>query len=53
MPNQPFMQVDAFTDQPFSGYPLDPARHFVSRFFAPASDVPEDPVTGSISVARR
>jgi PhzF family phenazine biosynthesis protein len=25
----------------------DPARHFISRFFAPAAGVPEDPVTGS------
>ncbi|MFL5494151.1 MAG: PhzF family phenazine biosynthesis protein [Gemmatimonadales bacterium] len=29
----------------------DPARHFVSRFFAPAAGVPEDPVTGSAHCA--
>jgi PhzF family phenazine biosynthesis protein len=29
----------------------DPARQFVSRFFAPAAGVPEDPVTGSAHCA--
>jgi len=29
----------------------DPARHFVSRFFAPAAGIPEDPVTGSAHCA--
>jgi PhzF family phenazine biosynthesis protein len=29
----------------------DPARHFISRFFAPAAGVPEDPVTGSAHCA--
>jgi PhzF family phenazine biosynthesis protein len=30
---------------------VDPARHFVSRFFAPATGIPEDPVTGSAHCA--
>jgi PhzF family phenazine biosynthesis protein len=29
----------------------DPARQFVSRFFAPAAGIPEDPVTGSTHCA--
>jgi PhzF family phenazine biosynthesis protein len=29
----------------------DPGRHFVSRFFAPAAGIPEDPVTGSAHCA--
>ncbi len=29
----------------------DPAHHFISRFFAPRSGVPEDPVTGSAHCA--
>jgi PhzF family phenazine biosynthesis protein len=29
----------------------DPARHFVSRFFAPAAGIPEDSVTGSAHCA--
>jgi PhzF family phenazine biosynthesis protein len=29
----------------------DPARQFVSRFFAPAAGIPEDPVTGSAHCA--
>ncbi len=30
---------------------IDPARQFVSRFFAPAAGIPEDPVTGSAHCA--
>ncbi|MGO9045930.1 MAG: PhzF family phenazine biosynthesis protein [Xanthobacteraceae bacterium] len=52
----PLYQVDAFADRVFRGNPgwaaivTAPGNNgidFVSRFFAPAQDVPEDPVTGS------
>ena len=53
MPNQPFMQVDAFTEQPFSGNPSGPSSLDIRRRVVGAPCGFTSPATGSISVVRR